>query len=171
MGATYSREVRTNFKIRTTGMNAVLAELEAATDIEPIAEKALNEGANMLADFMRAQLEMLKTTEENYRTDRRYCYKKEKDLLLDEMGYTPFSFWNDNYNIKIGFDGYGYPTPKYPGGIPTQMLANTINKGSSFMIPQPFITRTLRAGRRKVINNIKLFFEYELKRVTRSKAA
>ena len=171
MGATRSREVRTSFKIKTSGMNAVLAELEAATNIEPICEEALYMGANMLADYMRSQLLSLKTTEENYRSDRRYCYKKEKELLLNEMGYTPVSFWAENYNVKIGFDGYGYPTPKYPNGIPTQMLANTVNRGNSFMIPQPFITRTLRKGRKDVIEALKQFFDRELARVTRSKAA
>lgn len=171
MGATRSRNVMTGFKIKTSGMNDVIKELEAATDIEPICDEALYVGANMLADYMRSQLLSLKTTEENYRSDKRYCTKKEKQLLLDEMGYTPVSFWAENYNVKIGFDGYGYPTPKYPGGIPTQLLANSINKGTSFMIPQPFITRTLRKGRKNVIEAIKEIFDRELARISRSKAA
>lgn len=143
-------------------MNSLLAQLEEVTDIEPIATKALQIGADILADEMRKQLEALKTTEDNYRPDRRYCYQKEKDLLLDQMGYTPVSFWSENYNVKIGFDGYGFATRKYPGGIPTQLLANSVNRGTSFMIPQPFIDRTRGYARKKAIEAMTEYIEREI---------
>ncbi len=152
-------------------MDSLLAELEALTDIEPIAEQALYKGADIMADEMYKQIQKLKTTKDNYRPDRRYCYPKEKELLLDEMGYTPVSFWGENYNVKIGFDGYGYATPKYPGGIPTQLLANTINRGTSFMIPQPFITRTQGYARKNAIQAIIDYFEETIEKLSRKKAA
>lgn len=171
MAATRSRDVRTNFKIHTSGMDSLLAELEALTDIEPIAQQALYKGADIMADEMHKQIANLKTTKDNYRPDRRYCYPKEKKLLLDEMGYTPVSFWGEKYNVKIGFDGYGYATPKYPGGIPTQLLANTINRGTSFMIPQPFITRTQGYARKKAIQAIIDYFEETIEKLSRKNAA
>ena len=170
MAATRSRDVRTNFKIHTSGMDSLLAELEALADIEPIAQQALYKGADIMADEMHKQIQKLKTTKENYRSDRRYCYPKEKELLLDEMGYTPVSFWGEKYNVKIGFDGYGYATPKYPGGIPTQLLANTINRGTSFMIPQPFITRTQGYARKNAIQAIIDYFEETIEKLSRKKA-
>lgn len=171
MGATRTREVRTSFRVNYSGFDSVLAELEAVTDIEVLADEALHIGADIIADEMRKQIDNLKTTDENYRTDKRYCTKREKRLLQKELGYTPFSFWGEKYNIKVGFDGYGYPTPKYPNGIPTQLVANSINKGTSFMIPQPFITRCQRYARRKAIDAMMEYFEKTLKKLTMKNAA
>lgn len=164
MAATKTRNVSRGITLNTTGLNEVMAALESISGskvLEEAQEKALRAGIDVIADNMRDQLNKLHTTEENYRTDRRYATKREKNLLLRELGVTPTRSYQGDMNVKVGFDGYGYPTRKYPDGVPTQLVANSINRGTSFLIPQPFITRTMNAGKRKALEEIeKVFNEY-----------
>ena len=50
------------------------------------------------------------------------------------MGISPIKHDGDYINAKVGFDGYGsIPTKKYPKGVPNQLVARSVNSGTSFL--------------------------------------
>lgn len=159
-------------QVTVKGLSEVAAAFEALASskvYEEVATDVLKEGGGIAADYMRSQLNKLHTTDENYRSDKRYASKKEKELLLKEMGVTPVKSKGDNINIKVGFDGYGYPTKAHPDGVPTALIANSINRGTSFLIPQPFINRTMSAGKKEVIAAMQKKFEDETVKIFNQK--
>ena len=170
MGATRSREVRTNVNI--SGIDKLLKELSSIENPEPFCEEALEAAGKILVKYMGDQIDAIKTTEQNYRTDRRYAQAKDKKLLQEYLGYTPiWTFGSGTMNIKIGFaNAYGYATKSHPAGVPVQLLANSINRGTSFMIPQPFITRTVRKGRQDAIDEMQKAFDAAIKRYMKKAA-
>ena len=60
--------------------------------------------------------------------------------MRDDKGYL---------NVKLGFDGYGRTkTKKYPKGVPNQLIARSVNTGTSFRKRNPFMDRAVRAKRK-----------------------
>ena len=54
----------------------------------------------------------------------------------------PIQYYGHGLNTKIGFDGYNdVKTKKYPNGQPNMMIARSINAGTSFRRPYPFVQR------------------------------
>ena len=131
-----------------------LSRLGARSDA--IAKKALYAAADIVTDAVRDNLESLPT-------DRyRYLEKDEKFTgvpsglkrdLLDSLGITPVDTdKNGDWNVKVGFDGYGsFPTKKYTKGVPNQMLARSIESGSSVRVKTPFVRPAVRATKKAAI--------------------
>jgi hypothetical protein len=54
------------------------------------------------------------------------------------------------WNVKVGFDGYNeHRTEKYPNGHPNSMIARSIEGGTSFLKPMPFVAPALKAKRKE----------------------
>lgn len=143
-------------KIDISGMEEYRAALRrlAAADMEKVAEKAVKAGADIVADAIRAGIEALPT--EPYRhlqEGERFTgiSKEQKKDLEDSFGVTPIK--KDRYggiNAKAGFDGYGsYPSKKYPGGLPNQLLARAIESGSSVRVKHPFVRPAFRRTKKQ----------------------
>lgn len=157
-------------KVKTTGLNETIKMLESITkESDEILEASLVEGGGIVTDVMRAEVSSLKTGD-NYaagKEKKRYARLKEIQGLLDSLGYTPVHNNNDVFDIKTGFDGYnGIVTKKYPRGHANQMVANAINKGTSFMQAQPFINRTTRKAKSEAIDAIEKKLDSEIKKLT-----
>lgn len=92
--------------------------------------------------------------------------KKQLDALIESFGIAKMHAGNNGYNVKIGFDGYNdVVTKKYPKGQPNAMIARSVNKGTSFMVAQPFMDRTVRAEESKTVDIIKENFEKQMERI------
>lgn len=127
-----------------------------AAGSETIAKKALFEAADVVADKIRANIERL--PEENFR----YLHgddmfngvpPTQKQDLLDSFGITPMQV--DAFgmlSVKIGFDGYGrFPTKTYPKGLPNQLLARSIESGSSWRKKHPFVRPAVTATKKEAL--------------------
>lgn len=160
-------------RVSTVGLDDLVKELErleSPSDVVMFCEDTVYAGVNVMADYMRSQLKNLKTqSKENHRKDKRYAYDIEKQALLDSLGYTPVKQFGSNlayFDSNVGFDGYTpYKRPdlakrQYRSN---QMIANSINRGTSFMIAQPFISRAKRAGQTKVIEAMRAELEKYIK--------
>lgn len=129
-------------KIKTTGMNEAIADLEKITDsTDGIMKQCVYMGAGEVADELKKQLNSLKTQTGNDRETARYPYAYEKKVLIDNMGIAPITS-KGTINTKVGFDGYY--TNKQGRKRPIPLLANVINAGSSFMHHQGFLNATVR---------------------------
>lgn len=80
--------------------------------------------------------------------------KAQKSALLSHIGLTSMENDNGYINTKIGFDGYmdGYPTKKYPKGLPIVLLARSVESGSSVRAKRPFVRKSINAIRAEVEN-------------------
>lgn len=109
-----------------------------------------------MANKIRANLESL--PEESFR----YLYgddmfdgvpSTQKQELLDSFGLTPIEMdYRGMWNVKIGFDGYGrHPTKTYPQGLPNQLLARSIESGSSWRKKHPFVRPAVAATKKEAL--------------------
>lgn len=145
----------------------MLEKIEANTD--EIIEEALAKGGGVVCDVMRSEVSSLITSDKYEGGDgKRYAKPEDVKGLLDALGYTPVQLNGSVFDIKCGWDGYNNNvTKKYPKGHANQMIANAINKGTSFMIAQPFINKTSRKAKAEAINEIQRVIDSEIAKISK----
>lgn len=118
---------------------------------------AIYEGAKIIADEVKANLESLKTVSDAAaiqaakKEEATYITSRSKKGLIKSFGVTPMSQDGDGiYNVKLGFDGYNdVKTKKWPKGQPNQLIARACESGSSAMIKQPFFREAVQKTKKK----------------------
>lgn len=137
-------------------------------DIGEICKGAVIEGAQPMADEIRAELGELPEDKFRYLNGNdafQGVPEDQKKALLDSLGITKADVdFNGNYNVKIGFDGYGsFKTKKYPKGIPNQLLARAIESGSSVRAKTPFMKTSIKKKKKIVVDTISIYIESNIK--------
>lgn len=119
-----------------------------------IAEKAVYEGAKIVADEVKRNLGAVNATSQELairaysNKTPTYITEEAKRALIDSFGITPMREEDGYYNVKVGFDGYNnVVTKKYPKGQPNNMIARALESGSSSMIKQPFMRTAVNASK------------------------
>lgn len=133
-------------------------------------EKAVHAGAAIVADRIRANLEAL--PEEEFRklgegeTFRGLPAGQKKDLV-DSFGLTPIDKDKRGFiHTKAGFNEYGsFPTNAYPEGVPNQLLARSVESGSSVRQKTPFVEPAVRATRKQAIEAMEKVIDDEIKKI------
>lgn len=138
-----------------------------ATGADEIAKRAIYEAANIVADKIKSNLKSL--PEESFRYLRNGeklagLPKGQKQDLVDSFGITSIDKDNDeNWNARLGFDGYGsFPTKKYPQGLPNQLLARSVESGSSVRQKRPFVRPAVNATRAQARAKMKRVIDEEI---------
>lgn len=146
-----------------------LSKLAGST--KEIAEKAVFEGAKIVADEVKKNLNALNVTTQELAirayTNRTPTYITEdaKDALIDSFGITPLREENGFFNVKLGFDGYNdVKTKKYPKGQPNNMIARSLESGSSSMIKQPFMRTAVTASKSRAEAKMAEILDAEIKK-------
>lgn len=145
-----------------------------ASGADAAAKKALNAAAGIVTDRIRSNLQALKEDVEPTLKEKKYHYLApgesfngipgyQKQDLLDSLGITPVKVDNDgNYNVKVGFDGYGsQPTKTYPKGLPNQLAARATESGSSIRPKQPFVRPAVKKSKKEAIEAMNKVIEEE----------
>lgn len=127
-----------------------LSRISSRQVSDEIAGRAIYAGAGVIADAVRAEIEALPTVDSRKRgtTDNPIdgVTTLQKKGLSDGWGVAPMRREDGVYNTKLGFDGYnGVKTKKYPGGQPNQLIARSVNSGTSFRRKNPFVDRTVKS--------------------------
>jgi len=140
------------------------------TRAEDIAKKAIYAGAKIVADKVAANLDALPTDKyRRLKSDEKLnvLSAEQKEDLKEGFGITPIKLDKDgNWSAKVGFDGYGrYPTKKYPKGLPNQLLARSIESGSSVRHKKPFVRPALNAVKNQVQEEMSRVAEEEIKKI------
>lgn len=127
-----------------------------ANETDRVAKEAIYEGAKILADEVKAGIDTIQGIHEYQRDD-----------LKAALGVTPMKQnKNEDWNAKIGFDGYGSkPTEKYPQGVPNQLLARAIESGTSFRPKTPFVRRALNKRKADAIKAMGAVIETEFEKI------
>lgn len=70
------------------------------------------------------------------------------------------------YNVKIGWDGYNQiKTKAWPNGEPNQMVARSIERGTSFMRANPFVKKAVAKVRKKAIESMKTTVDQKIEAI------
>lgn len=118
-----------------------------ATGSEDIAKKAIYEGAKIVADQIRKNLEGVLSEEAT-------------GELVASFGVTPIDRDSDgNWNAKVGFDGYDSQ------GVPNQMKARVLESGSSKQKKRPFVRPAVTATKKRAIAKMGEVVDQEIKKL------
>ncbi len=140
---------------------------------EGLIGKAIYVGAKVVADSVKNKIQSLPAVPESSNIqayssgEKSHLSVKQKKGLIDSFGITPMQVDSKGfYNVKIGFDGYNeIKTKKYPKGQPNQMIARTLESGSSYMDKIPFMRQAINASRAKAVEEMKQAVDEELKEI------
>ncbi len=148
----------------------MLSQIEGST--KEMVGRAIYAGADVVADAIRAATVALPTVspkKHGTESDKLPGITSlQKAGLLDGLGITPMSYDNGYYNVKIGWDGYNsVKTKKYPKGQPNQMIARSINTGTSFRTATKFAEISARKARPQAEQKMKEAFEKDLKKIAK----
>lgn len=131
------------------GEDYMLRLLRAEELSETIAQKAIEAGAGVVANEIRANLNanLSGSTEST-------------GALAAALGITPVSkdekgFWN----AKVGFDGYDEK------GVPNQLKARVMESGSSKIQKRPFVRPAVNATKKAAQDVMQQVVEEELKKI------
>ena len=149
-----------------------ISRLERRLKDEVIGE-ALYDGAKILADAIREDIEGLETDDRSFTADGGKL-KGPKTVqvygLLDSLGVARMRNDLGVYDVKVGFDGYNkVRTKRWPKGQPNQMVARSIERGTSFMDAQPVFKRTVSRLRGTVQDVMGKSVEKSIDRIMKKK--
>ena len=116
-----------------------------------LCKRALYDGAAVIADAVRAEVNALPTSDRDAKKgDPQPILEYEKDGLKDGLGIAKMKGDHGFIYTRIDFDGYNrLKSKKYPSGHPNSMVARAINSGTSKRKKNPFMNRAIRKGRAK----------------------
>lgn len=130
-------------KAQVISVDNFIKDLDARSkEFEEMAGKSLYQGAAILADQLRENIQNLPERPRSGKRGEalRGVTKEQKQALLDHMGVARMMNKDGSYDIKIGFEGYDDDkTKSYPNGHPVSMIARAVESGTSFLQKTPFI--------------------------------
>ena len=116
------------------------------TDINEIAKKAIYEGAKIVADTMKVNLESVLSDEAT-------------GQLVEALGITPIGMLGGEWSAHIGFDGYD------TNGVAFQLIARVLESGTSTRQKKTFVRKTLNQTKTKVAAVMQAVVEEEYQKI------
>lgn len=135
--------------------DAYLAKLNqlSATVKDDVIGPAVYGAAGIVADAINQGISSLAVSED---PDKELLNSKQRKGLHDGLGIAKLRNDNGFYNVKIGWDGYNsIVTKSFPKGQPNQMIARSVERGTSFLKATPFVKRAVSATRARAIESMK----------------
>jgi HK97 gp10 family phage protein len=124
-----------------------LAKFE--TQFEATAKKAIQAGADIIADKIKSNLIGVLSEEAT-------------GELVASFGITPIKKDREgNWNAKVGFDGYDSK------GVANQLKARVLESGSTKQRKRPFVRPAVNSTRKKVVEKMNQVIEAEIKKISK----
>lgn len=144
-------------KIEVKGLDEVSTMLSRLNvKAESIMKMGIYEGAGVIARAVSESIDALPT--DSGPVTREHSQMNgpteiQKDGLKEGFGISGMRTDGGGFiNVSIGFDGYnGMKTKKYPSGQPNQLIARSIESGTSFMRKTPFMRQALNKSKKQAI--------------------
>ena len=140
-------------KIQLKGLDDTVFVLNRLTDkSEGVIKRAIYDGAGILADAVRANIDTIKTGG-----------RRETQKAGLRAGLTTFKIEEAGGTIAggVGFDGYNEL------GQANRMIARVFNSGTSFSSRQPFFERAIRSARYAARQKVLSELEDEIDKLTK----
>lgn len=115
---------------------------------------AIYQGAKIVADEIADRIPTVQTDETWGSSGKIKNGPKEVELRAVYNGIGIAKERDDGgfINVKIGWDGYdNIKTKRWPNGRPVQMLARSIERGTSFMKANPFVKPAVASVKKKAV--------------------
>lgn len=133
------------------GSDDVSAMLESvANHSHDIASRILYEGAGVVYRQLKAAVDAL-PTDDSYGTvehPKTAPSSLQKAGLVASLGIAPHRGSGGTADTSVGFDGYNsVHTKRWPNGQPNAMVARSVERGTSFMRPNPFIKKAASSAK------------------------
>ena len=128
-------------------LDHLVEQLETLSrESETLCKRAVYEGGAIVGNEMKRLIKGIPVVRDYVqgKADKQIvgATAEQIDGLIESMGLAPIQYYGHGLNTKIGFDGYNnVKTKKYPNGQPNMMIARSINAGTSFRQPYPFVQR------------------------------
>lgn len=156
-------------KITSVGFDDLLQQLqEVADQAQPMAEKALYNGAGHMAGGIRKTVDNMQTVEDRKKVTGKIL-DYEKEALQDGLTIGKFNRkygGTGSVSTVVKFHGRSkHRTKNYPDGVPTELLARAITKGTSFRKPNRFFSRAVNKIRKETEEIMTKTLEDELKKI------
>lgn len=124
-------------------------------DSTEIVQKCLYEGAKVMADAVSAAIGQIPVRSGGEFGSADHMLSgitaEQKAGLQESFGITPMGERDNSHNVKLGFDGYNdVITKKYPNGQPNQLIARSIESGTSWLQPCHFMSKAVNANKEAV---------------------
>ncbi len=123
--------------------------------IKEVCGPAIYDAAGLVADSIMEEFRNV-PTDERHGTEKTPAIgpkKIQKRALYACYGITTMEKTADGFlNVKIGWDGYSeIKTKKWPKGQPNQLIARSIESGTSYMVKHPFVKNGVAKARKKAM--------------------
>lgn len=119
----------------------------AAQASVPLAKMAVFDGARVMADAIRGEVNALPVDKERYlKPGEKYAVitSRDKRDLAAHLGITKITHSSAGVRAVIGFAGYGSrKTRAYRNGLPMALLARSLMKGTEVRHRSAFIDRAI----------------------------
>ena len=136
---------------------AKIALLETSIK-EDLLGNAIYGAADIVTNGIRSELDKL-PTDERFGTaldPTKGPRKGQVKALKASLGIAKMQNDAGYLNVKVGWDGYNQiKTKRWPNGEPNQMVARSIERGTSFMTAHPFVKKAVAATRKGAIQSMK----------------
>lgn len=133
-------------------LDKYVSMLQKLTDSREYIADAIYDGAGIVADAVRAQINELPVAQKFARDGEKLSTitSVQKKGLQDGFGISPMRDDGGYYNVKLGFAGYnGQKTDEYPHGVPNSIIARSVVSGTYFRQKNDFIGRAVRGTKTK----------------------
>lgn len=139
-----------------------LSQLQSAKTTREIAAKAIYEGAGIVTDAIRGNIRTLRESRDVHKG----VTPQQKEGLLNGLGIARMRNDNGYYNVKPGFDGYNtHKGKKYPKGQPNQLVARSLEKGTSTAPRQAFVAPAVRKSKKAAEAAMAKILDEEIKKI------
>ena len=155
-------------KIKVVGIDSFIKDInELAGDAEGICKMAVYDGAAVVADAVKANINALPTRVNKFVPkghQARGATANEKAALISGFGISRMRA-NGTIDVSIGFDGYmAGGTKNYPKGKPISMIARSIESGTSWLQKTPFVNRGVASSKGAAEAAMQKRFDEEIKK-------
>lgn len=132
----------------------MLSRLALSEEIKSLCGGVIYEGAKIVADAVRSEMEQIPTFEGmkhgSEANKLNGITRRQKEGLEDGFGIAEMRCADGGYDVKLGFEGYNKVyTRKRPYGQSNAMIARSVNSGTSFRVKNPFMDRAVRKVRKQ----------------------
>lgn len=141
-------------------------------NVEAILKMAVYDGAGVLAKAIAQAIDDLPTDSGPITPEHPIMNgptQAQKDGLKEGFGISGMRTDNGDYiNVKIGFAGYNdVHTKKYPDGQPNQLIARSIESGTTYMRKHHFVRRTVSRVKKAAEAAVQARLEKETAKITK----
>lgn len=152
-------------QFRADGLGNLAQRIEKLKLNNDKIEEILKAGSQPINEQLKANIQALPERPQNeYGTESNKAtgiLRVQKIDLLHDVGVTPMQHRNGYFDVKIGYyNGYLRPqTKRWPEGTPTQMLARSLEKGTSWLNKRPVVKPAYNQAKDKVVPAMQQKFE------------